>query len=63
MTLKEWADKQPKNQQQLADLFGVHVITFSKWCNGKMFPRPHRMKSIEKITENKVKAIDFYKAL
>lgn len=60
MKLKEYRDKKGYTLAEMAIVLGVGKSMIFYWENGKRIPRPKNMMLIERHTEGKVKAKDFY---
>lgn len=60
MKLKEYLDENGIKNEFFAKKIGVTKSTLSTWINNKCFPRREKIILIEKETNGKVKAKDWF---
>jgi len=63
MKLRKWLDQKGLTNRALAKMIGASEAAVSRWMatgDERRIPRPEYMASIQKATDGKVKAQDFY---
>lgn len=60
MDLLEYAKKEGLTLSAIAESLETSVVNISRYCAGKVIPRPEMMRKIHDLTGGEVTASDFY---
>jgi DNA-binding transcriptional regulator YdaS (Cro superfamily) len=63
MELGPWLDAEGRQRTVFAGQVQVHPITVTKWCGGRIMPRPVHLQRIKALTGGQVTETDFLEAV